>query len=121
MPQDASFIKGDLSRLSAEYRADESLFKAILRKLGFKREQFEKDAADFSDGQKKKTLIALSLCQKAHLYIWDEPLNYIDIYSRMQIERLIREFRPTMLMAEHDAAFKEAVGARNIEMEPPRD
>ena len=121
VPQDASFIKGDLSRLSAEYRADESLFKAILRKLGFKREQFEKDAADFSDGQKKKTLIALSLCQKAHLYIWDEPLNYIDIYSRMQIEKLIREFRPTMLMAEHDAAFKEAVGARNIEMEPPRD
>ena len=47
----------------------------------------------FSEGQKKKTLIAKSLCERAHLYIWDEPLNYIDIYSRLQIEELLTEFR----------------------------
>ena len=64
---------------------DESLFKAILRKLDFSRVQFEKNIEDFSEGQKKKVLIAKSLCEKSHLYIWDEPLNFIDVISRIQI------------------------------------
>ncbi len=35
-------------------------------------------------------MIAISLATSAHLYIWDEPLNYIDIFSRIQIETDIR-------------------------------
>ena len=65
---------------------DESLFKTILRKLEFQRAQFEKRMEDFSEGQKKKVLIAKSLCEKAHLLVWDEPLNFIDVISRMQLE-----------------------------------
>ena len=38
--------------------------------------QVEKDMQDFSEELKKKVLLARSLCQQAHLYIWDEPLNY---------------------------------------------
>ena len=70
----------------------------------------------FSAGQKKKVLLAGSLCESAHLYVWDEPLNYIDIYSRMQLERLIAEFSPTMLFVEHDAAFRENVATECIEL-----
>ena len=33
--------------------------------------------------------MAGSLCERAHLYVWDEPLNFIDLYSRIQLERLI--------------------------------
>ena len=69
---------------------------------------------NFSEGQKKKVLIAASLLTPAHLYIWDEPLNYIDVFSRMQIERLIEEFNPTMLLAEHDVRFKEKLGGRAV-------
>lgn len=47
----------------------------------------------------------------------DEPLNFIDVYSRMQIERLIREFSPAMLFVEHDAAFRDAVSARTVNIE----
>ncbi|MDN8760363.1 ATP-binding cassette domain-containing protein, partial [Staphylococcus aureus] len=79
--------------------------KTILRKLDFNREQFDKNMVDFSAGQKKKVLIAKSLCESAHLYIWDEPLNYIDIFSRIQIEKMILEYCPTLLFVEHDDAF----------------
>ena len=65
----------------------------------------DKDMADYSAGQKKKVLLARSLCESAHLYLWDEPLNYIDVLSRMQIEQLLLDYRPTMLFVEHDAAF----------------
>lgn len=92
VPQDASHLQGLLSDYAREHRLDESLFKAILRKLDFERVMFEKDIRDFSGGQKKKVLLAGSLCERAHLYIWDEPLNYIDVYSRMQLENLIRAF-----------------------------
>ena len=76
--------------------------------------QFEKDMADFSGGQKKKVLIAKSLCEQAHLYIWDEPLNFIDVLSRMQIEDLILKYQPTMLFVEHDSSFVETVATKCI-------
>lgn len=63
--------------------------QAILRKLDFTREQFDKEIQYFSGGQKKKVLIAKSLCQPSHLLIWDEPLNYIDVISRMQLGAII--------------------------------
>ena len=71
---------------------------------------------DFSAGQKKKVLIAKSLCEQAHLYVWDEPLNYVDIYSRMQIENLIKKFSPIMIFVEHDLAFRKNVATRSIRM-----
>ena len=113
VPQDTSYLCGTLSEFAEENNLDESLFKAILRKMDFERVQFEKDMKDFSGGQKKKVLIAKSLCEKAHLYVWDEPLNFIDVYSRMQIEQLITEFAPTMLLVEHDNVFRDTV-ASNI-------
>lgn len=111
VPQHAA-LSGSLSDYIQASGADETLFKTILRKLDFSREQFDKDMADFSAGQQKKVLIARSLCKRAHLYLWDEPLNYIDVLSRMQIERLIIQFHPTMILVEHDAAFLHNIGAR---------
>ncbi len=110
VPQRAQ-LSGSLQRFIQESRIDETLFKTILRKLDFSREQFDKDMASFSAGQQKKALIARSLCQQAHLYLWDEPLNYVDVLSRVQIERLLCQFRPTMALVEHDQAFLQHVGA----------
>lgn len=114
--QDTSGLKGDLSDYAHENSIDESLFKAILRKLDFSRLQFEKDISDFSAGQKKKVLIARSLSQRAHLYIWDEPLNFIDVLSRIQIEELILSYQPTMLFVEHDEAFCENIATKIVKL-----
>ena len=107
--QDTSDLKGSLTAYAEQYTVDESLLKAILRKMGFERSQFEKNIENFSEGQKKKVLIARSLCEQAHLYIWDEPLNYIDVITRMQIEELILEYKPTMLFVEHDSVFQQKI------------
>ncbi len=116
VPQDTSHLKGTLSDFAEENHIDESQFKAILRKMDFERIQFEKNMEDFSGGQKKKVLIAQSLCEQAHLYIWDEPLNFIDIYSRMQIEQLIKEYSPAMILVEHDKAFRDSIATRIVEI-----
>ena len=114
LPQDTSALRGNLSEFARDNRIDESLFKAILRKMDFARVQFEKNLEDLSQGQKKKVLLARSLCQQAHVYVWDEPLNYIDIYSRLQIEELIQQFAPTMLFVEHDQAFREKIATKKV-------
>lgn len=114
--QDTSYLKGNLKELAQEYGLKESLFKTLLRKLDLEREQFEKDVSLYSAGQKKKTLIAKSLCEQAHLYVWDEPLNYIDVLSRVQIEELLLEYRPTILFVEHDLTFRKNVATKIIEM-----
>ena len=112
--QDTSYLTGSLTRYIDVNSLDASLFKAVLRQLDFERIQFEKNLQDYSEGQKKKVLIATSLSSKAHLYIWDEPLNYIDVFSRMQIEDMILKFKPTMLFVEHDKEFADKIATNVI-------
>ena len=109
--QDTSFLSGSLKDFCKARGLNESLFLAVLRQLDLGREQFIKNMEDFSEGQKKKVLIASSLITPAHLYIWDEPLNYIDVFSRMQIEDLILKYKPTMLIVEHDIRFQERIAS----------
>lgn len=114
VPQDTAGLTGRLTDYADAYGIDVSLFLSILRKLDFERAQFEKDMAAFSAGQRKKVLIARSLCQQAHLLVWDEPLNYIDVYSRMQLEQLLLQFAPAILFVEHDRAFCERVATKTV-------
>ena len=114
--QDSSFLTGRLDDYIEQIGLSNSMFKTVLRQMDFDRVQFEKNMEDYSEGQKKKVLIAGSLLQQAHLYIWDEPLNYIDVFSRMQIEKLILTYQPTMLMVEHDRFFCEQVGTSLIKL-----
>ncbi len=117
--QDTSFLKGKLRDFCRERSLEESLFLAVLRQLDFERDQFGKELTELSEGQKKKVLIAASLITPAHLYIWDEPLNYIDVFSRMQIEKLILEYQPTMLLVEHDVRFREKVATGMVSLDRP--
>ena len=116
VPQDASFLSGSLSAYAEACGIDRTLFFAILRKLDFARVQFEKDMADYSAGQKKKVLLARSLCEQAHLYLWDEPLNYIDVFSRMQIEQLLTACQPTLLFVEHDRTFCDKIATETVRL-----
>jgi lincosamide and streptogramin A transport system ATP-binding/permease protein len=116
--QDTDHLHGKLADFALVNNLDEPLFKAILRKLEFTRTQFDKDMEDFSSGLKKKVLLAKSLCQRAHVYIWDEPLNFIDVLSRVQIEELIIRSKPTMLFVEHDRVFVEKIATSRVQLRP---
>ena len=114
--QDTSHLNGTLKEYADKMGFDYSLLLSLLRKLDLERVQFEKRIEDYSEGQKKKVLIAGSLLTSAHLYIWDEPLNYIDVFSRMQIESLIKRYNPTMLIVEHDVRFREMIGTKEVKL-----
>ena len=109
VPQQTDDLTGTMEDFISRAGVDETLFKAILRNMDFTRDLFERPLERMSQGQKKKLLLARSLCIPAHVYIWDEPLNYIDVLSRVQLEGLLQEYAPTMLLVEHDAVFLERV------------
>ena len=114
--QDTAFLRGSISELARNSGIEESLFLAMLAKLDVPKVQMEKDMSGLSAGQKKKVLIAKSICEPAHLHIWDEPMNYIDVISRMQIEELLLEYRPTILFVEHDKTFCEKIATKVIRL-----
>lgn len=115
--QDSSEMRGTLAELEEEAGLDKTLFRAVLRKLDFSRDQFDKRLEEYSEGQRKKVLLAKSLCEPSHLYIWDEPLNYIDIFTRIQIENLILERKPSMIFVEHDSVFTERIAKSAVRFE----
>ncbi len=114
--QDASRLQGRLADFARAQGIDESLFLALLAKLDVPAVQLEKDMSALSAGQKKKVLLAKSICQPAHLHIWDEPMNYIDVISRMQIEELLLEFQPTIVFVEHDQRFCEQIATKVVRL-----
>lgn len=116
VPQVTSFLKGSIKDFTLSEKLDESIFKAVLRKLDFSREQFEKGMENFSEGQKKKVLLAKSILEPAHLYIWDEPLNFIDVITRMQVEELLLKSKPTIIFVEHDTTFNKNIATKTISL-----
>jgi len=114
--QDTSSLEGSIWDYARSRSIDESLLLAMLSKLDVPKVQMEKDMTALSAGQKKKVLLAASICESAHMHIWDEPMNYIDVISRMQIEELLLTFQPTILFVEHDSAFCQNVATKFVEL-----
>lgn len=110
-------VKGTISEYARQEGVDEGIFRAMLQKLGVDKDKLDKDLADLSEGQKKKVMIARSITDDSEIYIWDEPLNYLDIQSREQIENMIIKYQPTMLFIEHDEVFINKIATKVIELD----
>ena len=105
VPQFTDSVRGTLSDYSLARGLDQSVFRAMLAKMGVSMIAGETDLASLSEGQKRKVLLAASISENADIYIWDEPLNYVDIPTRVQLEEAIGRYKPTMVFTEHENAF----------------
>ncbi|MDR2157008.1 MAG: ATP-binding cassette domain-containing protein [Clostridiales Family XIII bacterium] len=114
VPQETAGLSGSIRGFVQENGLDLTRFFSVLTNFGFPRGAFDTDLSLLSDGQKRKALLAKSLCESAHLYLWDEPLNFIDVISREQIEAVILEYAPTMIFVEHDAVFTSRIATRTV-------
>lgn len=95
---------------------DETQFRNIMGCFGLLGDVFDRPLETFSQGQRKKVDLCRSFLAPAHLLIWDEPLNYIDLSSRVMIEEVILEHQPTLLFVEHDRRFVERVATAVLEL-----
>ncbi len=107
---------GSLKDFANNYQLDYTLFLNNLRILGMERDVFNVPIEHMSNGQKKKVEFAKSLGTLAELYIWDEPLNYLDVFNQQQIEAMIDFYKPTLLFVEHDQTFFSKIASKTIEI-----
>lgn len=92
-----------------QQKIDLTQISTILINLGMNRKDFKVNLKGWSNGQLKKLAIAKSISTPAHLYIWDEPLNYLDIIARQQIIELIKNSNMTLIIVEHDKQIEQVV------------
>ena len=114
VPQMTDEVKGNISEYASYNNVDEGIFRAMLQKLGVDKEKLDKDLSDLSEGQKKKVMLARSISEDSEIYIWDEPLNYLDVQSREQIENMILKYEPTMLFIDHDETFINKIATKVV-------
>jgi lincosamide and streptogramin A transport system ATP-binding/permease protein len=107
-------LEGYISDYAQKNNIEISNLLNTLRKLGFERSVFKQKLENLSMGQKRKVKLAKSLCQNANLYVWDEPLNYLDAITRDQIKNLILKYKPTMIIVEHDKDFINSIATQKI-------
>lgn len=106
--------QGTLAAFAEKEMLDYSQFLNNLRKLGMERQVFANRIENMSMGQRKKVELAKSLSQPANLYIWDEPLNYLDVFNQKQILELLLRIKPTMILIEHDEYFVKKISDKII-------
>ena len=106
--------RGTLTEFAEEHGLSYQDLLNNLFKLGVERKVFQNRIEDMSMGQRKRVELAKSLATPAELFIWDEPLNYLDVFNHKQLEEIIQEVQPTMLIVEHDTTFLENVASKVI-------
>ena len=96
-----------------------TMSRAILRLIEPTSGQIHYDGIEvtsLSRGELKKVDLCRSFLEPNHLLLWDEPMNYIDLDSREEIEEVLLLEEPTMLFVEHDRAFVERVATAVLEL-----
>jgi lincosamide and streptogramin A transport system ATP-binding/permease protein len=100
---------------------DEAFFRQVMAALGVRGDVLEQPLEQLSQGQQKKVELARSLCTPAHLYLWDEPLNYVDVDARERIEAALLTSAAAFIFVEHDAKFIERLATRRLALKPRQE
>lgn len=109
LTQNFEHLQGAIESYAQESGIELADLLNMLRKLGFERSAFSENLSNLSMGQKRKVSLAKTLCEPANLYVRDEPLNYLDVITRQQVEDLIIKEQPPMLVIDHDQDFVQAI------------
>jgi len=116
MFQHPQWTAGSLRDRLREAGLDESRFRQIMAVLGVRGRVLDGRIEDLSHGQRKKIDLARSFLADVHLLLWDEPLNFIDMDAREQIEDVLLRDLPAVVFVEHDAAFLARVATQVIRL-----
>ena len=68
----------------------------------------ERVMRSFSGGQQARLLLASALIQSPDVLLLDEPTNNLDVEGIAHLTEFLREYRKTVLVISHDAAFLNA-------------
>lgn len=94
----------------------ESRIRRIAFGLGFTEEDFEKNVAHFSGGQKTRICLTKALLREPDFLFLDEPTNHLDIHMIEWLEGFLKNYSGGVLIISHDRYFLDRVATRILEL-----
>jgi ATP-binding cassette subfamily F protein 3 len=94
----------------------ENSIRAVLLRMGFTEDEFDKPTAKLSGGEKTRLALAKLLLQEPDLLILDEPTNHLDLQAVEWLEGWVRNYAGAVLLVSHDRVFLERTAERTLEV-----
>jgi len=88
----------------------------VLAGMGFRREDFQRPMAEFSNGWQMRVCLAKILLQRPEIVLLDEPTNHLDIESIQWLEDYLANYDGCVILVSHDRAFLDHVTNRTVEI-----
>ncbi len=92
--------------------------KKILAGLGFKQDDFNKPAKEYSGGWVMRAHLAQLLVMEPDLLMLDEPTNHLDLLSLLWLQRYLINYSGAILMISHDRDFMDSIIESVVEIDP---
>ena len=115
-------LMNSYTRLTHEFElangyAYKSELMGVLNGLGFTEEDFTKQVATLSGGQKTRVALGKLLISKPDILLLDEPTNHLDMESIAWLETYLLNYPGAVFIVSHDRYFLDKVVTKVIEID----
>ena len=119
---DYDILTGEYTRLHECFIRDGGMeFRgrcaSILQKLGFSREDGERQIDTFSGGQRTRLALAVVLATEPDLLLLDEPTNHLDMETLSWLESFLISYKKCVMVISHDRYFLDRVTNKTLVVE----
>ena len=95
---------------------DDLMVRAMLGRLLFTADDFEKKVKVCSGGEKNRLLFGKLMMMDINVLIMDEPTNHLDMESIEALNKALKHFDGTLLFVSHDSQFVSSLASHVIEI-----
>ena len=115
-------LMNSYTRLTHEFELEngyayKSELMGVLNGLGFTEEDFTKQVATLSGGQKTRVALGKLLISKPDILLLDEPTNHLDMESITWLETYLLNYPGAVFIVSHDRYFLDKVVTKVIEID----
>mgnify|MGYP005989687401 FL=1 len=95
---------------------DDLQVRAMLGRLLFTADDFEKKVKVCSGGEKNRLLFGKLMMMDLNVLVMDEPTNHLDMESIEALNHALKEFDGTLIFVSHDTQFVSSLATHVIEI-----
>ncbi|MBN1970912.1 MAG: ABC-F family ATP-binding cassette domain-containing protein [Candidatus Delongbacteria bacterium] len=88
----------------------------VLKGLGFRDSDLEKNCNEFSGGLKTRIGLAYLLISKPDIMLLDEPTNHLDTESMEWLESYLKDYPGSIITVSHDIRFQDKITTETYEI-----
>ena len=115
-------LMNSYTRLTHEFELEngyayKSELMGVLNGLGFTEEDFTKQVATLSGGQKTRVALGKLLISKPDILLLDEPTNHLDMESIAWLETYLLNYPGAVFIVSHDRYFLDKIVNKVMEID----